>query len=374
MSKLRSSDILSILYDSEIDNSSGDEIDDFPHEELDNLLVEFASSDIEEAIEEDDDSIIIQTNKKDIKWVSLPFNPPILKLDSLDDTVPSLIKTPMQYFLEYFDKNYFEQISYFTNLYAIQKSQTRFKPTSADEIKIVIGIHIIMGSLKLPRVRMYWEKDTRVPLVADNMTRDRFFSIRSNIHFIDNMTIPPGNKDVFIKIRPLYDTIQKKCNSLPMERNICIDEQMVPFKGHLSIKQYIRNKPNPWGIKIFVLCGEGGIVYDFVLYQGANTEIDSQVQKQFGQGPGVVLHLCKIVKKNKHFLYFDNYFSSFNLFERLQQIGICAAGTIRVNRFAKPPILSDKNLAKIGRGTTFEVRSDVPSCNIGLVQWCLRRR
>lgn len=177
MSKLRSSEILSILNanDSEIDNSSGDEIDDFPHEEFDNLLVEFASSDIEEVIEEDDDSIIIQTNKKDIKWVSMPFNPPILKLDSLDDTVPSLIKTPLQYFLEYFDENYFEQISYFTNLYAIQKFQTRFKPTSADEIKIVIGIHIIMGSLKLPRIRMYWEKDTRVPLVADNMTRDRFF-------------------------------------------------------------------------------------------------------------------------------------------------------------------------------------------------------
>jgi hypothetical protein len=78
-----------------------------------------------------------------------------------------------------------------------------------------------------------------------------------------------------------------------------------------------------------------------VLYQGAKTEIDSQAQKQFGQGPGVVLHLGKIVKKNKHFLYFHNYFSSFNLFERLQQIGICAAGTIRVNWFAKPSILSD---------------------------------
>jgi len=78
-------------------------------------------------------------------------------------------------------------------------------------MKIVIGIHIIMGSLKLPRVRMYWGKNTCVPLVADNMTRDSFFSIRlKNIHFIDNMTIPPGNKDVFIKIRPLYDTIKKK--------------------------------------------------------------------------------------------------------------------------------------------------------------------
>jgi len=94
---------------------SDDENDDFPHEEFDILLVEFTSSEIKEIIDEDNDSIIIQTNKKDIKWVRMPFNPPILKLYSLDDTVPSLIITPMQYFLEYFDKNYLEQISYFTN-------------------------------------------------------------------------------------------------------------------------------------------------------------------------------------------------------------------------------------------------------------------
>jgi len=104
-----------------------------------------------------------------------------------------------------------------------------------------------------------------------------------------------------------------------MERNICIDEQMVPFKGHLSIKQYIRNKPNPWGIKIFMLCGESGVVYDFVLYQGANTEIDLQVQKQFGQGPGFVLHLCKIVKKK-----INIFFTSTIIFHHSIFLNVCS--------------------------------------------------
>lgn len=84
-------------------------------------MAEFALSDIDEDIGEEEDSII-QTNKNVIKWVRMPFSPPILKLNSLDDTVPSRIKSPLQYFLDYFNENDFDQISYFTNLYAIQTS------------------------------------------------------------------------------------------------------------------------------------------------------------------------------------------------------------------------------------------------------------
>jgi len=96
-------------------------------------------------------------------------------------------------------------------------------------------------------------------------------------------------------------------------------------------------------------CSESGVVYDFVLYQGANTEIDSQVQKQFSEGPGVVLHLCKIVKIINIFLTSTIIFHH-SIFLNVCSKYTCAAGTIRVNRFAKPPILSDKNLAKMGRG------------------------
>jgi hypothetical protein len=35
------------------------------------------------------------------------------------------------------------------------------------------------------------------------------------------------------------------------ETNLCIDEQMISFKGHINIKQYIKNKPTKWGIKLF---------------------------------------------------------------------------------------------------------------------------
>ena len=37
----------------------------------------------------------------------------------------------------------------------------------------------------------------------------------------------------------------------------CIDEQIIPTKGHSSIKQYLLNKPNKWGI---LMCGRGAVL------------------------------------------------------------------------------------------------------------------
>lgn len=51
-------------------------------------------------------------------------------------------------------------------------------------------------------------------------------------------------------------------------------------------------------------------------------------------------------------LLFDNYFSTFNLFEWLYERNIYAIGTIRANRFKNPPLESDKELKKKSRGST----------------------
>lgn len=76
------------------------------------------------------------------------------------------------------------------------------------------------------------------------------FLLRKYFHVIDNNDIPPENKDKFVKVRPLYNSFLQRCKMLQVERCICVDEQIVPFKGQLSIKQYIKNKPIKWGIKI----------------------------------------------------------------------------------------------------------------------------
>lgn len=34
-----------------------------------------------------------------------------------------------------------------------------------------------------------------------------------------------------------------------------------------------------------------------------------------------------------------------------------------------PPFLTDKDMGKLGRGSTFEISTNMPNCNIGLLKW-----
>lgn len=135
----------------------------------------------------------------------------------------------------------------------------------------------------------------------------------------------------------------------------------------------MRGKPSPWGIKLYLLCGAGGMVYDLLLNQGSNTELDQENKADFGLGGSVVLKLCEQIKKNRHILYFDNFFTSYNLLNALQDQKIYAAGTARVNRFGNPPLITDKNFKKMDRGTSFEVSGSTEyggrTNQIGMIKW-----
>lgn len=146
----------------------------------------------------------------------------------------------------------------------MQNNSSNFKSINATEIKSLIAIQMLMGCLKYPKKEMYWTRIYRVDIIADTMTKSRFFSLRQHIHLINNLEIPRNNKDKFVKVRLIYDTLNSHCQQLPVKRNLSVDEQIVPFKGKLSVKLYMKGKPNPWGIKIFLLCGESGIVYNMI--------------------------------------------------------------------------------------------------------------
>uniref|UniRef100_A0A671NB21 PiggyBac transposable element-derived protein domain-containing protein n=1 Tax=Sinocyclocheilus anshuiensis TaxID=1608454 RepID=A0A671NB21_9TELE len=301
--------------------------------------------------EEDDHEQMTITRKHEIKWRHRPFTTIIdtsFQNHLIYDRHPM---SPYKYFKQYVPDVLFDLMSDSTNIYAMQSGTLGFKPTSSGEIRTLIGLHLAMGVMKMPRVSMYWEAGMDIGIFRNTMCRDRFFQLRSHLHLFNNLERPAENNDVFYKVRPLYDAMHRRCLELPLEENLCVDEQMVPFRGSLSVEQYVKGKPHPWGVKMYFLCGKSGMTYDFLLHQGATMEVSEQFKTQLGLGAGVVYHLSQRITEADHKLYFDNYFTTYNLLELLAEKKIHAAGTARVCRFASPPLQSDKVMAKMPRGT-----------------------
>lgn len=91
-----------------------------------------------------------------------------------------------------------------------------FKPTSSGEIRILIGLHLAMGVMKMPRDSMYWDAGMDIGIFRNTMCRDRFFQLWSHLHLVNNLERSAENNDVFYKVRPLYDAMHRRCLELPL--------------------------------------------------------------------------------------------------------------------------------------------------------------
>ena len=55
-------------------------------------------------------------------------------------------------------------------------------------------------------------------------------------------------------------------------RELSIDESMIAFWGRVGFRQYIKGKPQPWGIKACVLSeSRTGYMYNSIIYYGKET-------------------------------------------------------------------------------------------------------
>ncbi len=142
--------------------------------------------------------------------------------------------------------------------------------------------------------------------------------------------------DKLFKVRKLLNLLCPLFESeFQMHQSCTIDEAMIPFKGKLRFKQYMKYKPMKWGIKVFVL-------------SDASTGYVKRMQVYTGQGLGngvsdvglctkVVLDLMKGFDHMGVQLYTDNFYTSPLLYYRLyKHQGINACGTIRPQRVGFP--------------------------------------
>ncbi|KAJ8934492.1 hypothetical protein NQ318_012468 [Aromia moschata] len=114
---------------------------------------------------------------------------------------------------------------------------------------------------------------------------------------------------------------------IPIGQHLSVNEQIVPYKDRIGLKQYNSKKPTKWGYKLFCLAGASGIVYDFEVYCGSMEQ--PQNLSDISASGNVVIRLAERIPKNQNYLLsYDNWFCSPELQIQLARNGIHSVDTI----------------------------------------------
>ena len=272
--------------------------------------------------------------------------------------------------LSYFTYDMVATICQFTNKYAAANAAK--KPSSyegwvdvtPEEMYRYFGLLYYMALIPLPRIDLYWSTG---PLFlglwarAFIVSRNRFQQISS---FLKVSNFETENKcDKLAKVKFIHDYIRRKCMKLfQPDEHVSIDERMVPNKGRYAFRQYIKDKPTKWGMKLWVIADAAtGYTFDYEVYTGKS----STVLSKFGLGYSVVMRLMKSLFGQGYKLFVDNYYTSVQLFIDLLEHNTTACGTILVNRKGIPEIIKGVKAFKGDRGAVRWIRDK----NVVFLQW-----
>lgn len=247
----------------------------------------------------------------------------------------------MDAFTLIFDMDFLRMIKAETNRYARQcqneRQRTNWSIVTIDEVKRFFAITIHMSLVKKPALRDYFSTDPVLYASFPSqigMSRDRFLSILRYIHVNDNSTYIPRdqpNHDPLHKVRPMVDLLNQKFRELytPSE-NLTLDEAMIPFRGRVSFKVYMKNKPNKYGVRLEVVTdADNGVVLHFETYTG-NAGQQSNTVKD------LVLRMLAPFEGKNFKVFMDRRYSSPELFEELRRKGFYPTGTVMKSRRGLP--------------------------------------
>ena len=210
--------------------------------------------------------------------------------------------SPLGIFKLFFTVEILQYIVEQTNKYALecmgQPSFDSWQPLTVAELEAFMGFMLLMGIVNLPALFDYWKSDPvyhYTPIVS-RISRTRFIEISKYLHFADNQSLPPTGTPEYNKlgkIQPILKHLGERFEAVyNLNKELSIDETMIPFKGRSSMKQYLPLKPIKRGFKVWVLAdAQTGYVSRLEVYKGKDGE-----KSDNGLGASVVKNLCQNIK------------------------------------------------------------------------------
>lgn len=215
----------------------------------------------------------------------------------------------------------------------------KWENTTRDEMRAFLALLLLTRISKRSSFELYWSTDPLIDMKGfrEVMSRDRFMVILQFFHLVNNDNqLPRGdaNYDKAFKIRSIIDYLVPKWQMyFGPDKELSVDESMIPFKGRTSLMQYMPAKPTKWGLKAWGLAdAETGYMYNWKLYLGKDGGRPADVPL----GTHVVQTLAEPLFDKGHVIYMDNFFSSPALYKLLADNQTGACGTLRANRIGVP--------------------------------------
>ena len=215
--------------------------------------------------------------------------------------------------------------------------QKVWTPVDATEVKAFIGLCLLAGAHRSHHepVRSLWSESEGQPIYTATMSRSRFTSILKYLRFDNRATRAERQAvDKLAAFRDFWSMFQAQLPKFYVPgTDLCVDEQLVSFRGRCGFRQYIPSKPAKYGIKIWWCC-DAATSYPLTgqVYLGRQPG----EERDIGQGQRIVKDLVAPWMRSGRNVTADNFFSSVSLAEDLLQEGLTYVGTVRSNKADVP--------------------------------------
>ncbi|KAL6416736.1 hypothetical protein ACFW04_013189 [Cataglyphis niger] len=206
------------------------------------------------------------------------------------------------------------------------KSSRRFILSSSDESSDTSIEVIARRRPKCRRIVYSFDSECEAENIPNNLEdQNRFELLLRMLHFVNNENA--NIEDRLYKIAPIIQKLKENYAKYynPPEI-ICIDESIIPFRGRVVFRQYIKQKRHRYGVKVFKLCFKPGYTYNFEIYCGHQHGNEKITPKS------VAVSLCENIFDKGHTLCVDNWYTSIDLAQEFLARNTHVIGTIRSNR------------------------------------------
>jgi len=278
-------------------------------------------------------------------WSETPITSNIRKLSNFNilrerpGPVNKNFATPGEVFKSFFTDNVIKFIVQFTNEEA-KRHNFNWIDTTVQEIQTYIGLLLLAGVYRsrFEPIQNLWSTALGRPIFGQAMRRDRFLALTRFLRFDSkDDRVERRQRDKLAPIRTICDIIQLKFRAnFKAGASVCVDEQLLAFRGRVPFKIYIPSKPCKYGIKIWILCDcDTSYCLNFQIYVGKEGRFP-----EVNQGSRVILELTEFMKNSGRNCTMDNFFSSLSLSKSLLARQMTMIGTVRKNKTFLPTAIT----------------------------------